>query len=270
MTTIEAPEGARAISDAGSALRTARTRAGSAAGKIPSRSSIQVRSKGRGASASMRARPTCPAPNSQTGCRRSRKRSTTRSPSISTAGPSGATVSSIVRARTRAPSRPRVPNGPAASRAARARTSSSRSRPNTSFSTRTLPPQHWPRSGPSAKRLKVAAGASPRESASRAAPMARHSSSPPPTVPPEPAVGSDHHARARLARRGPAHRRDGDERARPVRGEHLGDRRPHPHRLRIRSPIRPALRRPRAGSPPGSPAHRGAAPGPARGSRARR
>ena len=94
-----------------------------------------------------------------------------------------------MRSTLRGPIRPRVTNGPAASRTARARTSSSRSRSNTSVSTRTLPPQHWPRSGPKVSRLRVAAGAS-RESASRAAPIARHSSSPPPIDPWKPPSGA--------------------------------------------------------------------------------
>ena len=85
--------------------------------------------------------------------------------------------------------RPRVANGPAASHAARARTSSSRSRSNTSVSSRTLPPQHWPRSGPSVRRSSTAPTPS-RDSAPRAAPIACHSSSPPPMVPRKPPSGT--------------------------------------------------------------------------------
>ena len=104
----------------------------------------------------------------------------------------------------------------------------------------------------------------------------------------KPAVRSDHHARTGLARRGPAHRGHRDEGARPVSGDHLRNRGPDPHRLRLATArarvgplgLRPARRPPRGGRvrraehpPPtgslrGWPAHRGAARTPGRGSRA--
>ena len=194
ITTKKSPAQAAATASAGAA-EDVRTVAGSVAGKSPARPSIHSTRKGKAASAWTSAAPTWPAPKS---CRRSAAGGGRSKSQASPAARSTSAIRSVPSAKSRAcwrisagsaadpimsgPSSIGMPAGP--TRRTRIAASSSWlravSQPRSpaasgSNSSRTLPPQHCPSSGPSA--MVSLRG---RSWAVRAAAMAANSRWPPP------------------------------------------------------------------------------------------
>ena len=139
-----------------------------------------------------------------------------------------------------------------ASASASAATASRSAAPNRSIVSSTRPPQHWPRSGPSALSSRVDRRRRRRASSACASASAPHSSAPPPIVPVNAPSGAHDHAGADLARAralrlrqtSPARRRRARRSNRSMVGQTASDHQPR-HRLhgaQDRLPASPARR----------------------------